>query len=1032
MANGTEAKDMLVAKVRPGLKREFEFAFRAHSEISGSLGRTRARRAEAGGSPVNGTVERSNNKKRLNANGSKEAKKVEMARDLGEKVVDGGDAAEAMREEEAKSDVVELGSGDEEAKVGLIESVPLTMNVDVELVQEKDNGASSMCAEETQRSNEPEMMVLNEDLQDDYYRNHEYQEKSSGSLLNSMNNEGVEKKNDLDEVMVDGGSKEGDRSDQYEEGTSGSAPVLMDENVKNELGKETMNAISESNNDAEVKETMNAISESNNDAEVRGDMNNVSEEGTSRSSIVSTNGEAGVDDSSPVLVNDSNSKLEAKPFRRFTRSLLKPKTETGKESNSKDGAGGNDAKAMANADDTGSSSAANSYSLVKMWRDDASKKFPSKLKDLLDSGILEGLKVKYMRGSKARAPGETGLRGVIRGSGILCFCGACGGNEVVTPGLFELHAGSANKRPPEYIYLENGNTLRDVMNACKDASLETLDEALRLSIGCSSLQKSAFCVNCRGSFAEADAGKSMVVCSQCIRLKDSQAILSVTIDPDKGMPKPPSVPKSADSVSKSSTSRSKSQGRLTTKDLRMHKLVFEEDVLPDGTEVAYYSRGQKLLVGYKKGFCIFCSCCNSEVSPSQFEAHAGWASRRKPYLHIYTSNGVSLHELAISLSKIRKFPTHENDDLCQICRDGGNLLCCDICPRAYHRECLSIREIPDGKWYCKFCLNNFQKEKFVERNANAIAAGRVAGVDPIEQITKRCIRIVKTLESEFGGCVLCRAHDFDKSFGPRTVLLCDQCEREFHVGCLKDHNMEDLKELPKGNWFCCTDCNRIHSALEKLVARGEERLPDSCLNVIKKKSEENILENGNSIDVRWRLLNGKIDPFGDTEALLSEALAIFHEQFDPILVSGTSAKADCDLIPSMVFGVKGQELGGMYCAVLLVNQVVVSSAIIRFFGQELAELPLVATSSKVQGQGYFQALFTCLEKLLGFLNVKNLVLPAAEEAESIWTNKFGFSKLTPEEFLKFRKNYQMMVFQGTSMLQKLVPKCRIVGRPEGG
>lgn len=71
-------------------------------------------------------------------------------------------------------------------------------------------------------------------------------------------------------------------------------------------------------------------------------------------------------------------------------------------------------------------------------------------------------------------------------------------------------------------------------------------------------------------------------------------------------------------------------------------------------------------------------------------------------------------------------------------------------------ECLSIREIPDGKWYCKFCLNNFQKEKFVERNANAIAAGRVAGVDPIEQITKRCIRIVKTLESEFGGCVLCR------------------------------------------------------------------------------------------------------------------------------------------------------------------------------------------------------------------------------------------------------------------------------------
>lgn len=29
--------------------------------------------------------------------------------------------------------------------------------------------------------------------------------------------------------------------------------------------------------------------------------------------------------------------------------------------------------------------------------------------------------------------------------------------------------------------------------------------------------------------------------------------------------------------------------------------------------------------------------------------------------------------------------------------------------------------------------------------------------------------------------------------------------------------------------------------------------------------------------------------------------------------------------------------------------------------------------------------------------MKNLVLPAADEAESLWINKFGFSKLPPEE-----------------------------------
>jgi len=51
----------------------------------------------------------------------------------------------------------------------------------------------------------------------------------------------------------------------------------------------------------------------------------------------------------------------------------------------------------------------------------------------------------------------------------------------------------------------------------------------------------------------------------------------------------------------------------------------------------------------------------------------------------------------------------------------------------------------------------FQKEKFAERNPNAIAAGRVPGVDPVEQITNRCIRIVKTLDTQDGGgCALCR------------------------------------------------------------------------------------------------------------------------------------------------------------------------------------------------------------------------------------------------------------------------------------
>lgn len=42
---------------------------------------------------------------------------------------------------------------------------------------------------------------------------------------------------------------------------------------------------------------------------------------------------------------------------------------------------------------------------------------------------------------------------------------------------------------------------------------------------------------------------------------------------------------------------------------------------------------------------------------------------------------------------------------CNICKDGGELLCCDRCPRAFHMNCLGMSEdmIPDSEWYCKMC-----------------------------------------------------------------------------------------------------------------------------------------------------------------------------------------------------------------------------------------------------------------------------------------------------------------------------------------
>ncbi|XP_065852202.1 protein CHROMATIN REMODELING 4 isoform X2 [Euphorbia lathyris] len=42
---------------------------------------------------------------------------------------------------------------------------------------------------------------------------------------------------------------------------------------------------------------------------------------------------------------------------------------------------------------------------------------------------------------------------------------------------------------------------------------------------------------------------------------------------------------------------------------------------------------------------------------------------------------------------------------CVICDLGGNLLCCDSCPRVYHLQCLDppLKRIPNGKWQCPKC-----------------------------------------------------------------------------------------------------------------------------------------------------------------------------------------------------------------------------------------------------------------------------------------------------------------------------------------
>ncbi|XP_062517018.1 E3 ubiquitin-protein ligase TRIM33-like isoform X2 [Corticium candelabrum] len=47
-------------------------------------------------------------------------------------------------------------------------------------------------------------------------------------------------------------------------------------------------------------------------------------------------------------------------------------------------------------------------------------------------------------------------------------------------------------------------------------------------------------------------------------------------------------------------------------------------------------------------------------------------------------------------------------DYCARCSNGGDLICCDSCPLAYHSQCLDVESSPSDSWNCPVCEANFQ------------------------------------------------------------------------------------------------------------------------------------------------------------------------------------------------------------------------------------------------------------------------------------------------------------------------------------
>ncbi|THG02056.1 uncharacterized protein LOC114310193 isoform X1 [Camellia sinensis] len=115
----------------------------------------------------------------------------------------------------------------------------------------------------------------------------------------------------------------------------------------------------------------------------------------------------------------------------------------------------------------------------------APNNFPSNVRSLLSTGMLDGVPVKYITWSR-----EKELHGIIKGSGYMCGCQSCNFAKAINAYEFERHAGCKTKHPNNHIYFENGKTIYGIVQELKNTPQNLLFEVIQTITGSAINQKS--------------------------------------------------------------------------------------------------------------------------------------------------------------------------------------------------------------------------------------------------------------------------------------------------------------------------------------------------------------------------------------------------------------------------------------------------------------------------------------------------------------------------------------------------------------
>ncbi|KAK3206200.1 hypothetical protein Dsin_020246 [Dipteronia sinensis] len=121
---------------------------------------------------------------------------------------------------------------------------------------------------------------------------------------------------------------------------------------------------------------------------------------------------------------------------------------------------------------------------LKPSKKEAPNSFPSNVRSLISTGMLDGVPVKYVSVSREE------LRGIIKGSGYLCGCQSCNYSKVLNAFEFERHADCKTKHPNNHIYFENGKTIYQIVQELRSTPESLLFDTIQTVFGAPINQKS--------------------------------------------------------------------------------------------------------------------------------------------------------------------------------------------------------------------------------------------------------------------------------------------------------------------------------------------------------------------------------------------------------------------------------------------------------------------------------------------------------------------------------------------------------------